>query len=226
MLLSPIHQCMERVDSAVMRYARIAVTRLLIAVVLCFLSVFFVDGPVARLFSNSALYHDHKKYAVGSLTLLVPLTLVAAFAIFWGRRGRFNAASHAIVLATIGAVTAFVSNNVLLKPLFGRTSIDEFLYWPSHYGFYFFEGGWRSNFPSGHMALVAAIATVVWREFPRLRWISAVVFALATFLLLFGEWHFVSDLIAGALWGNLVALTIVALAGRPTISPGLDDHKS
>jgi membrane-associated phospholipid phosphatase len=209
-----------------MRYARTAVTRLLIAAGLCLLSVLFVDGPVARLFSNSALYHDHKKYAVGSLTLLVPLTLGAAFLVLWGRRGRFGAANQLIALAVISAVTALVSNNVLLKPLFGRTSIDEFLYWPSHYGFYFFKGGWSSNFPSGHMALVAAIATVVWQEFPRLRWISAAVVALATFLLLFGEWHFVSDLIAGALWGNLVALTIIALAERPTVSPGIDDDKS
>jgi len=209
------------------RFVRIAITRLLIAAGSCLLSIFFLDGPVARLFSASVLYHHHKKYAVSSLVLLVPLTLVAVFIMFWGRRGRFTAAKHVITLATISAVTAFVSNNVLLKPLFGRTSVDEFLYWPSHYGFYFFKGGWGSNFPSGHMALVVAIATVVWCEFPRLRWISAVVVALASLLLLFGEWHFVSDLIAGALWGNLVALMIVAWAGRSTVGTlGLGDDKS
>jgi len=198
-----------------MRYIRAAITRLLMAAGLSLLSIFFLDGPVARLFSQSALYHDHKKYAVSSLVLLVPLMLGAAFIIFLGRRGRFKAINHAILLATISAVVAFLGNNMLLKPLFGRTSTDEFLYWPSHYGFYFFKGDWHSYFPSGHMALVAAIATIVWREFPRLRWVCAAVVALATFLLLFGEWHFVSDLIAGAFWGNLVALTIVALAGRP-----------
>ncbi len=107
-----------------------------------------------------------------------------------------------------------ITNNTFLKPIFGRTSIDEFLYWPSHYGFYFFKGGWKTNFPSGHMALVVAAATVGWRAFPRLRWMFASAVAIAAFLLLFGEWHFVSDLIAGALWGNLVALMVIAWSDR------------
>jgi undecaprenyl pyrophosphate phosphatase UppP len=115
-----------------MSYVGLAVTRLLIAAGLCLLSIFFVDGPVARLFSKSVLYHHHQKYAVGSLALLVPLMLGAAFIAFWDRHGRFKATKHVVILATISAVTAMVSNNVLLKPLFGRTSIDEFLYWPAH----------------------------------------------------------------------------------------------
>jgi len=192
-----------------MLLVRQAVIRLLIAAPLSLLSIFFVDGPVARLISESALYHDHKKYALGSPLLLVVLGLIAVVLTLWQRR-QFHGARHVIILAAISAILALITNNTLLKPIFGRRSIEEFLYWPSHYGFYFFKGGWKSNFPSGHMALVVAAATVGWRGFPRLRWMLAVAVAVAAFLLLFGEWHFVSDLIAGALWGNLVALMVIA----------------
>lgn len=210
-----------------MRYVEIAVPRLLIAVGLCLLSIFFVDGPVARLFSESLLHPDQRKYAIGSPMLLVPLTALAAFLLFWGRKVRHTRARRAILLAAVSGLAAFATNNLLLKPVFGRRSINEFLYWPSHYGFYFFKGDWHTNFPSGHMALVVAIATIGWREFPRLRLLIAVAVALAAFLLLFGEWHFVSDLIAGAFWGNLVAVTIVTLAERPRIAhrAGLDEEK-
>ena len=196
-----------------MLLARHALIRLLIAVPLSLLAIFFVDGPVARLFSESALYHDHKKYALGSPLLLVALSLIALALVLWQHR-RFHGARHVIILAAISAILALITNNTFLKPIFGRTSIDEFLYWPSHYGFYFFKGGWKTNFPSGHMALVVAAATVGWRAFPRLRWMFASAVAIAAFLLLFGEWHFVSDLIAGALWGNLVALMVIAWSDR------------
>jgi membrane-associated phospholipid phosphatase len=208
-----------------MLLVRRALTRLLIAAPLCLLAIFFVDGPVARLFSESALYHDHKKYAVGSPLLLVTLSLTAALLAFWQRR-RFHGVRHVIILAAVSAILALISNNTLLKPIFGRTSIDEFLYWPSHYGFYFFKGGWKNNFPSGHMALVVAAVTVGWREFPRLRWMFATTVAVAAFLLLFGEWHFVSDLIAGALWGNLVALLVIAWSEGLQPAAGHDGSNS
>lgn len=208
-----------------MLLVRHALVRLLIAAPLSLLAIFFVDGPVARLFSESALYHNHKKYALGSPLLLVVLTLIAVFLVVWQRR-RFHRGRHAIILAAISAILALLTNNTLLKPIFGRTSIDEFLYWPSHYGFYFFRGGWKTNFPSGHMALVVAAVTVGWHEFPRLRWIFAAAVAVAAFLLLLGEWHFVSDLVAGALWGNLVALVVVAWSERRPPVAGRDGGKA
>jgi hypothetical protein len=54
----------------------------------------------------------------------------------------------------------------------------------------------------------------------------AATVAIAAFLLLFGEWHFVSDLIAGALWGNLVALMVVAWSDRLKPVAGRDGGSS
>ena len=196
-----------------MRYRQMSpAKRVLLAAILCLFAILFIDGPMARLFSESPLFHHHQKYAVGSAWLLIPLIIAAILIAFAARNGRFGAVRRATILTTICAVTAFLTNNLALKPLFGRTSIEEFLFWPSHYGFYFFRGNWHSNFPSGHMALLIAALTVLWPALPRWRGLFAIVTAIAAFLLLFGEWHFVSDLIAGALWGNLVAVTIVALS--------------
>jgi membrane-associated phospholipid phosphatase len=194
--------------------ASLAVSRLLVAAALCLFAIVFVDGPVARLFSETVLHHHQRKYAISSPVLLVPLAVVAASVMLWGRKALETPFKRAIVLAAASGLIAFATNNLILKPFFGRRGIDYFLYYPADYGFFFFKGIWKDNFPSGHMALIAAIVTIAWREFPRLRWISAAVIVLAAFLLLFGEWHFVSDLIAGAFWGNLIALIVVALSER------------
>jgi membrane-associated phospholipid phosphatase len=199
--------------------ARLAISRLLVAAALCLFAIFFVDGPVARLFSETVLHHHQRKYAISSPVLLVPLAAMAAFFVFWGRKGLETPLKRATILAAVSGLIAFAVNNLVFKPFFGRRGIDFFLYYPEDYGFFFFKGVWKDNFPSGHMALITAVATVVWREFPRTRWILAIVMILAAFLLLFGEWHFVSDLIAGAFWGNLVALTVVALSERLTAGP-------
>jgi len=191
-----------------------AVKQSIIAAALCLFAVVFVDGPVARLFAASPLFHHQQKYAVGTPWLLVPLILVIAFVVFAHGKGRFKAARKIAIVATISAVGAFISNDAILKPLFGRTSINEYLFWPKHYGFYFFQGNWHSNFPSGHMALLVAGVAVLWGRLPRWRWLFGILLAISGFVLLFGEWHFVSDLIAGALWGNLVALAVVALSNK------------
>jgi len=195
------------------------VSRFLIGAALCLLAIVFIDGPVARLFSETVLHHHQRKYAISSQMLLVPLAVAAASFLFWGRKGLQSPAKRAIILGAVSGIAAFATNNLILKPFFGRRGIDYFLYYPADYGFFFFKGVWKDNFPSGHMAMIAAVVTITWREFPRARWLSAVVMVLAASLLLFGEWHFVSDLIAGALWGNLIALAVVALSERLTASP-------
>lgn len=70
------------------------------------------------------------------------------------------------------------------------------------------------------MALVVAVATIGCHKFPRTRWAFGVAVAVTAFLLLFGEWHFVSDLIAGAWWGNAVALTVMAVGRAAEGSSG------
>ena len=190
--------------------------RLIAAAALCVLSILVVDDPVARLFADSVLHHEQRRYAIGAPAILIPLVVIAILFTFASRRNRkLSAAREATMVASISALVGFVVNDLIFKPVFGRKSVDEFLYYASHYGFFPFHGNWGSSFPSGHMAIVSSVVTVLWCYFPRLRLAYVVGTAIACFLLLIGEWHFVSDIIAGAIWGNSVTLIVMKLWPRP-----------
>ncbi len=71
-----------------------------------------------------------------------------------------------------------------------------------------------NSFPSGHMAITAALAVAIAILFPRLRWVLwAYVAAVAFTRVLFGA-HFPLDVIAGTILGAASAYLVAALAGR------------
>ncbi|HIJ77279.1 MAG TPA: phosphatase PAP2 family protein [Deltaproteobacteria bacterium] len=101
---------------------------------------------------------------------------------------------------------AFVLKN-LLKVLFGRTNTRIWLLHPDLFGFHWFHGGGDfSSFPSGHMAVFTVLMLGIGRYFPRLRSVCAgLLFALALALLV-TQYHFFSDIVAGACLGLIVDL--------------------
>lgn len=161
--------------------------------------------------------------------LLVLLVLIAAVAVVLGLLPRLRRywARPAWLLA-ITLLGAFLAKTAL-KYAFGRTWPESWgpKSWgpeswahnnPSFlqngvYGFFPFHGGagW-SAFPSGHMTLTAAAALVVARLWPA--WTPlALAACLGMALLLIGlDFHFVSDVLAGAWLGAACAgLTLRAL---------------
>ena len=191
--------------------------RLLCTVVLCSASIIFFDGPVARLFADSVLHHQQRQYAVGAGILLTPLIvagIVSGILILRGHAASLE--KRTLFLGSASAIVSFVLNNLLLKPIFGRGVVDVFLYYPSQYGFSPFHGGWGFSFPSGHMAIVTAFISVMWRNFPRGYPFYVAFLGFTAVVLLVGEWHFVSDLIAGAFWGNMIAIIVMDAYGSLT----------
>ena len=108
-----------------------------------------------------------------------------------------------------------------LKFVFGRT-------WPETwrqnnpsfihdgiYGFNWFHGGDAyQSFPSGHVAAICAVASVLWIYYPRLRFIYLIV-TLAVLIGLVGtNFHFLSDTIAGAFIGASTGLMVAMLFAR------------
>ncbi|HXY34619.1 MAG TPA: phosphatase PAP2 family protein [Planctomycetaceae bacterium] len=75
------------------------------------------------------------------------------------------------------------------------------------YGFHPFHSGPAfGSFPSGHMIRTLAIAAVVWVAYPRWRW-ACVVAASAVAIGLVGmNYHFVGDVIGGAVVGAIVGV--------------------
>ena len=177
-----------------------------LSIVFCY---FFVDRQVAW------FIHDHRFYS--DEFLLWPamvsewLTYVAIAAIIgvaawrlWRPGGRLQTLLVAI------AANLVVTNTIktLLKGVFGRT-------WPTSwlgdnpsliadgvYGFFpvHFDKA-HGSFPSGHAAAALAVISILWLSQPHWRLIYAIIgFAICAALVVL-NYHFVGDVVAGAMLG-------------------------
>lgn len=122
-----------------------------------------------------------------------------------------------LALANSVVIAGFIKES--LKSIFGR-------YWPATwtnnnlsllrdnvYGFnWFHKGSAYESFPSGHTAVIAAAMAVLWIAYPRLRWFAVLIVALMMFSQVGLYYHFLSDTIAGAFLGYLVAYNVCTLS--------------
>ena len=95
----------------------------------------------------------------------------------------------------------------LLKGLFGRTNTRIWLLHPDLSGFHWFHGGGDfGGFPSGHMAVFTVLMLGIGRYFPRLRPVCAGLLFVLALALIVTQYHFFSDIVAGAYLGVIVDL--------------------
>jgi membrane-associated phospholipid phosphatase len=182
---------------------------ILSCVVLVAVSIVFVDRPVAllmhRLFHRSLWFVPLIGVAQLILMLAAPLLLIATIAACLGWR---PAARGWSAVACAIAVLVAVTCKDGLKEAFGRTWPETWIQNnPSFirngvYGFSPFHGGagWAS-FPSGHTAAIGAVVGVLWWREPELRGLWALLMVLTGVGLIGGNFHFLSDVIAGGYLG-------------------------
>jgi len=115
-------------------------------------------------------------------------------------RGHISRISEALALACLASICAYGINDAVLKPLFGVPNPLEVVKGASH-TFNLLQGAENSSFPSGHMVLASAFAGVFMRLHVRTIWPLSALLVLAAALLIVGEWHFLSDVIAGTFLG-------------------------
>ena len=161
--------------------------------------------------------------ATPSAALPLAAALLFAALAFGAYAGRRLGEGGRALLATCVAV--FAANEIVafLKGVFGRTWPESWLgnnpSWVRDgvFGFFPFHGGqeWAS-FPSGHTAVVTAAATVLWIVSPDLKLAWAALVALVVVGLIGGNYHFVSDVIAGLYFGAGIGLG----TARLMLSPG------
>ena len=96
----------------------------------------------------------------------------------------------------------------MLKFIFGRTWPETWVHNnPSFirdgiYGFHFMHGGSAyQSFPSGHMAATCTVISVLWIRYPHFRWFYLIVGLFVGTALVGANYHFLSDVIAGAFVG-------------------------
>lgn len=179
-----------------------------VAVVVCY---FFVDRPVAW------FVHDHRFYPDKFLRwpprvsewlgyLVVPCIVIVAAWRVWRPGGRLQT----LLVAIAANLVATAGIKTLLKWAFGRawpeTWIDNnpSLISDNVYGFYPFHlGRAYQSFPSGHAAVTFAVISILWLSRPRWRWLYAAVGGLLCTALVGLNFHFVGDVIGGAMLGSL-----------------------
>jgi len=115
-------------------------------------------------------------------------------------RGHISRFAETVALACLASICAYGVNDEVLKPLFGVPDPLQVVAGARH-TFNFAAGFAYSSFPSGHMMLAGAFAGVFMRSYRASIRPLAVLLLLAAALLVVGDWHFISDVIAGTFLG-------------------------
>jgi membrane-associated phospholipid phosphatase len=116
-------------------------------------------------------------------------------------RGHISVFGETLAIACLVSMCAYVVNDHVLKVFFGVPNPADVVHGAGH-GFNFWMGSVNSSFPSGHMVLAGAFAGVFMRLYKSvIRILFSVMLLIASGLLLVGDWHFLSDIIAGAFLG-------------------------
>lgn len=161
----------------------------------------YLDVPIARQVYGAL--GSREKLAKG-LTSAVLLSAEAAVAltliVIRITRGRLSPLGEAAALACLTSICAYSINDSALKYCCGVPSPVAVIHGARH-AFYLLNGSSNTSFPSGHMVLSGAFAGVFMRLYRRSILPLSVLLFMGAVLLILGDWHFLSDVIAGTFIG-------------------------
>ena len=188
----------------------------LVAIPVC---IRWVDYPVAASFLHASSGRGIIGYIfAGRVLVTAELSVVAALALVRLKIGSLPDMAKVLLVACSTSVMAYTLNDLVLKIVFGRQNPEAFYQSPLQGAVHFFQGADGSSFPSGHMMLAAAFLGVFSCIYPRLRIASLSLLIFGTVVLVVGDWHFVSDVIAGAFLGFAAGWLAGELWLRHTLS--------
>jgi len=169
-----------------------------------------IDVPAALYFWNGGHLRSPLNMAFGSTVILSAESAVILFTVLARLvRGHISVFGETLAIACLVSMCAYVVNDHVLKVFFGVPNPADVVHGAGH-GFKFWMGSENSSFPSGHMVLAGAFAGFFVRFYKAsIRPFSALLL-IAAGLLLVGDWHFLSDIIAGAFLGTSAGI----LAGK------------
>jgi len=182
------------------------------------MSIAYADIPVA-------LYLDaqvrHTQFWAGLNLALYPLPLVVIGALLflfgcglWLVSGRPLRPWTELPLLGSWATLWAVAAERIFKQIFGRGWPDPTFVRDHLSGFHFLHGEtyWNS-FPSGTAAISFAILAVLWMVRPAWRVGSSIIVVLILAAVVVGNYHWLSDLIAGVFLGASIGCCTVKLLG-------------
>ena len=205
----------------------------LITIIAITIFYLYVDRD-ASMFFNSVRHTEFynfffwMQYLSNILEYAVPLLYLYLFIMLFFKR--FYYFEEFIFAATTSLLVA-VSLKNFFKHIFGRYWTETFthnnlsLIKNDAYGFNFFHSGSAfDSFPSGHSAVIFAVMTVLWIMYPRLRWLAVLCCITVIVGLLGCDFHFPSDIIAGAFIGVITAYFV--LHASQIFASNLREHKN
>jgi membrane-associated phospholipid phosphatase len=189
---------------------QIWVISLLVCIAAAQLSFSYYDLPIARQFARNIGRLDTLGAGLGSAVFLslegaTALTLIGVRLV----RGRLSPFSEALALASLTSMSVYAINDGVLKLFFGVPNPASVFVDGAHHGFHFFAGAENASFPSGHMALAASFGGAFMTLVPASRWPLSALLLVGAGILVIGDWHFVSDVLAG----GFIGLSAGVLAG-------------
>jgi len=174
---------------------------LLICTLLVAVAFLYFDVPIARHVNGT--FGPAKSLETGFSTVVL---LGAEGAVALGlvviriTRGHLSALREATALACLTSICAYAINDGVLKHVFGVPNPAAVMHGSQH-AFHLLSGSANSSFPSGHMVLAGAFAGVFMRLYRSSALPLSALLLVAAALLIVGDWHFVSDVIAGIFAG-------------------------
>jgi len=193
---------------------------------LMILCVRYLDAPLAHLVKDklySNLKWSHLTSELPDLLLLVVLATSSGAWILYRiriRQGIDDAVTRLAKLVTWAAPASFLMKAVS-KVVFGRVNTRYWLQQPDLYGFHWFQRRpGCEGFPSGHMVVIVTLLAALWRFYPKCRpWCLLLGVTLGVALVA-TDYHFLSDVIAGAYLGAAVEAAVFWLLVREPLQPG------
>ncbi len=164
-----------------------------------------------RFFSGNIGKLDAIGQGLGTAVVLsidAAIALALTFVRILRGRERFPPLYRVLALACLTSICAFAVNDSALKLFFGVPNPAHVFLEGAGHRFHFLAGSRESSFPSGHMILASSFAGVFMRLYPRAVVPLAVLLLIAAVALIVGDWHFVSDVIAGTSLGIAIGLLV------------------
>jgi len=169
-----------------------------VAVALAFV---YLDVPIARrVFGLLGSAETLGKGFASAVLLTIEGSAALALVCTRITRGHLSRFGEATALACLTSICAYAVNDSALKLFFGLPNPSAVFHGARH-AFDLLAGSSSSSFPSGHMVLSGAFAGVFMRLYRTSIVPLSLLLLTAAVLLILGDWHFVSDVIAGSVLG-------------------------
>jgi membrane-associated phospholipid phosphatase len=181
-------------------------------------AILFLDGQIAAGIMNFIKSVHKLRQATDRIPDILPHLVGIGTILLWGiyfyrshKSKNDNELQFLRLAATVLPIAYVVK--ALLKFVFGRTDPRAWLIHKQHLAFHWFSSS-SSSFPSGHMLVFAAFGAAVLLYYPKYRLLVIIILALLGIALIGTDYHFLSDVIAGAYLGIITTYFVKYLFER------------